>query len=213
MYRPTQLKAFLPCPCLKAVKTQRKPLSPTQALAWVRVQLPTLRCFQSYSLPSELEAWIGSDVSKRNPFAGKHSRATWTCAAENLPHVLAFTSICFLSLGWGERQWQWTAASAFSHEVLRNGVVAACRNPHLELLSSDVHSLRWNTAMDDSSGWPGLFHPVFSLPSGSCIPKLAGTMEVIARHKGFTISTSTSVQDLTRGTAGARLRAVFLKLL
>ena len=193
------------------LKTQRKPLSPTQALAQVRVQLSTLRRFQSYSLPSELETWIGSDVSKRNPFTGKHSEATQTHAAENLPHVLALTSICFLFLGWGERLWQWRAA--FFHKVLRSGVVAACRNPHLELLSSYVCSLRWNTATGDSSGWLGLFHLVTSLPSVSCIPRLAGTMEVIAHHKGFCISTSISVQDLTRGTVRACLRVVFLNLL
>lgn len=62
---------------------------------------------------------------------------------------------------------------------------------HLKLLSVDVRSLRRNTAVDLSSSCHDLFHPVFSLPSGSCIPRLAGTMEVITHHKGFNISTST----------------------
>lgn len=62
---------------------------------------------------------------------------------------------------------------------------------HLKLLSVDARPLRRNTAVDESSGCHDLFHPVFSLPSGSCIPRPAGTMEVITHHKGFNFSTST----------------------
>lgn len=181
------------------LKTQRKPLSPTQALAQVRAQLPTLRCFQGYSLPSEPETWIGSEVSKRNSFTGKHSGASLGCW-EPAPWTCSYKHLFSFYGGWDERLWQWTAASAFFHKVLRNGVVAACRNPCLGLFSSDIHSLRWNTAMADALGRLDLFHPVFCLPSGSSIPRLAGTMKVIVHHKGFSISTSTSLQDLTRGT-------------
>lgn len=78
------------------------------------------------------------------------------------------------------------ADSASFLKVLRAGIAAACRNPHLEVFSSAV-------PLEALQSWLDLSGPVFPpSPPGLCIP---GT--VIARHKGFSISPSASAQDVS----------------
>lgn len=96
-----------------------------------------------------------------------------TCPTENLPNVLALRSISFLFLG----GWQWTAASAFFHKVLRNSVVAACRSPPLGAL--EVR--RPFTQVKYSHGW--LLKLTWPLPSSLFLP-LRFLHSQASRHNG-----------------------------
>lgn len=191
---PRALKVFCPVPPQKLLQTPGTAPSPAQALALGGVELLALRCSHNIIL---CHAGVRSDVSEASrPQEPLRSHADLCCSE---PAPGAHTSgVCFPFLGWGEEQWQWPADSAFFQSAEKRDS-SSLQEPSpggLELrrlLSQE----EYGRAMPWKAPRASLTSSIPSFPSLRIrVPRLAGATEVIAHHKGFSISPGTSVQDL-----------------